>query len=141
MLPLGAGYRPARRQPVRKELHNRRMGCHGPAVTQKPRIEPRRSRAGQRDRRFAPSTRTSCPARGPARDTADTDGEGWCVVVVPAGALADFLADCRSDRPAKALSVAAAARWGGRLGRLFTQDAALRLLGAFAGTRPAVPAP
>ena len=27
--------------------------------------------AGQRDRRFAPSTRTYCPARGPARDTAE----------------------------------------------------------------------
>src|SRR5262249_6171013 len=36
------------------------------------------------------------------------------VVVVPAGALAAFLADCRSERPAKARSVALAARWGGR---------------------------
>src|SRR5262249_31176136 len=60
---------------------------------------------------------TCCPARGPARDTADTEGEGWCVVVVLAGALAAFLADCRSDRPAKARRFAAEPRWGRRKAR------------------------
>ena len=73
------------------------------------------------------------------RDTADTDGEGWSVVVVPADALAAFLADCRSDRPAKARSVAVVARWGRRQARglLPAPDAALGPLGAFLG-KPAL---
>jgi hypothetical protein len=70
-------------------------------------------------------------------------GEDWCVIVVPAGAPAAFLADCRSDRPAKALSVAAVARGGGRKARglLPAQDAALGPLGTFLGMPPIVSSP
>src|SRR5262249_12151774 len=41
------------------------------AVTQKPRTEPRRSRAGHRDRPFGPSPWPIWPERGPARDAAE----------------------------------------------------------------------
>src|SRR5262249_38575532 len=48
---------------------------------------------------------------------------------------AAFLVDCRSERPAKALSFTAAARWGGRtaLGLLPARDSALGPLRAFLG--------